>query len=234
MNSIYKPLLSVLIIFFYIQNSSCQNQKGTGNNGDQVKNTFSNPDSAAATSLAVLQDLASNEKLKGTINLTPDEARQLVMGKAIPVQEIAYNDLLKAQPDSALLSPPADPGVQKKWLYPLQINNATRTTAIVTKNDGSWRLTSAGNNSYVEVLSSQMPAGAAVVSMMEVPGLNILFLRYVTDGHFFYIANRNVPEVKIEKGQLIPERVLLQSLMTYARQVEEKNGKDIRNKKIVD
>jgi hypothetical protein len=234
MKRVYKILLSVLIISFYMLDSSCQNKKEPGNNGDQMKITFANPDSAAATSVVVLQTLASDEKLKGTINLTPDEAKQLVIGKAIPVQEISYNDLLKDRPDSAILSPSADSALQKKWLYPLQVNNSTKTTAIVTKNDASWKLTSAGNNSYVEVLSSQRPAGASVVSVIEVPGLNVLFLRCVADGRFLYIPSRTIPEVKIEKGQLIPERELLQSLLTYARQVEEKNGKDIKNKKIVD
>lgn len=230
----YKILLSGLIIFFYMLDSSCQNKKDTGNNGDQMKNTFTNPDSAAATSVAVLQALASDEKLKGTINLSPDEARQLVIGKAIPVQEVSYDALLKDKPDSVLLSPPADPGLQTKWLYPLQISNSIKTTAIVTKSEGSWRLTSAGNNSYVEILSSQSPAGASVTSIMEVPGLHTLFLRYVLNGRFFYVPDRNIPEVKIEKGQLLSEQVLLQALVTYARQVEEKNGKDIKNKKIVD
>ena len=223
-----------MIISFYMLDSSCQNRKDPGNNGDQMKNTFANPDSAAATSIVVLQALASDEKLKGTTNLTPDEAKQLVVGKPIPVHEVGYNDLLKAQPDSSLLSPSFDSGQQKKWLYPLQLQQATKTTAIVTKSESAWKLTSAGNNGYVDLLSTPTPAGASAISVIEVPGLNVNFWHYVADGRSIYISNRNIPEVKIEKGQLIPERELLPALVAYARIVEEKNGKDIRNKKIVD
>jgi hypothetical protein len=123
---------------------------------------------------------------------------------------------------------------QRKWLYPLQINDTTRTTSIVTKNDGLWKLTSAGDNTHVDILNAQRPADAAVADLIEVPGLNISFLRYQTNNGAFYSSNRSIPEVKIEKGQLIPEGQALRSLVSYARIIEEKYGKDIKNKKIVD
>jgi len=218
-----------------MMDSSCQNkQEPAGGSGGQKKNNFANPDSAAAASIRVLQTLASDEKVKGAVNLTPDEAKQLVVAKPISVQEISYNDLVKAQPDSALLAPPTDSGLQKKWLYPLQINHVTKTTAIVTKSSEAWKLTSAGNNGYVDILSTQLPPGASAISILDVPGLNVLFLHYIVDGRPVYIASRNIPEVKIEKGRLLSGPELFQSLVTYARLVEDKNGKDIRNKKIVD
>jgi hypothetical protein len=233
MKKMHKVLLSILIIPLYIMNSSCQEKRDNGGNGDQNKNSFTTPDSAAQKAIEVLQTLASDEKLKGTTNLTPEEVRQLKVGKAIAVHELSYDELLKANPDS--VPPPVmDSTSQRKWLYPLQINNTTRTTSIVTKNDGLWKLTSAGDNAHVEILNAQRPADAAVADLIEVPGLSISFLRYQTNNGVFYSSNRSIPEVKIEKGQLIPESQALRSLVSYARIIEEKYGKDIKNKKIVD
>jgi len=234
MKKMHKVLLYILIIPLYIMNSSCQEKRDNGGNGDQGQHTFTSPDSAAYKAIEVLQALASDEKLKGTTNLTPDEARQLKVGTAIAVQEMSYDELLKANPDSVPPPSSVDPASQRKWLYPLQINNTTRTTSVVTKNDGGWKLTSAGDNSHVEMLNAQRPEGATVASLVEVPGLNINFLRYQTPNGVFYSANRNIPEVRIEKGQMIPERQALQALVSYARMIEEKYGKDIKNKKIVD
>jgi len=233
MKKMYKVLLSILIIFLYIMNSSCQEKRDNGGNGDQTKQTFASPDSAAQKGIEVLQALASNEKLKGATSLSPDEVKQLKVGRAIAVHEISYNDLLKANPDS--VPPPVmDSASQGKWLYPLQINNTTRTTSVVTKTDGAWKLTSAGDNTHVEMLNAQRPQDAAITGVLEVPGLNVNFVRYQTSNGIFYSANRSIPEVKIEKGQLIPERQALQSLVSYARIIEEKYGKDIKNKKVVD
>lgn len=229
----HKVLLSILIIPLYIMNSSCQEKRDNDGNGDQNKNSFTTPDSAAQKAIEVLQTLASDEKLKGTTNLTPEEVRQLKVGKAIAVHELFYDELLKANPDS--VPPPVmDSTSQRKWLYPLQINNTTRTTSIVTKNDGLWKLTSAGDNTHVGILNAQRPADAAIADLIEVPGLSISFLRYQTNNGVFYSSNRSIPEVKIEKGQLIPEGQALRSLVSYARIIEEKYGKDIKNKKIVD
>lgn len=199
-----------------------------------MKQTFTSPDSAVDAAISLLQTLASNEKIKGTINLSPDESRQLKAGKAIPVQEISYNDLLKANPDSMSPPPPVNADQQNKWLYPLQINNVTKTTAVVTKSNDSWQITSAGDNSYVEMLSSQKLEGASQLGIIEVPGLTISFLRFVVNNNVVYIPNRNIPEAKMEKGQAMNERQVLQSLVLYARQVEAKYGKDIRDKKAVD
>lgn len=233
MKKMHKVLLSILIIPLYIMNSSCQEKRDNGGNGDQNKNSFTTPDSAAQKAIEVLQTLASDDKLKGATNLTPEEVRQLKVGKAIAVQELSYDELLKANPDS--VPPPVmDSTSQRKWLYPLQINNTTRTTSIVTKNDDLWKLTSAGDNAHVEILNAQRPADAAVADLIEVPGLSISFLRYQTNNGVFYSSNRSIPEVKIEKGQLIPEGQALRSLVSYARIIEEKYGKDIKNKKIVD
>jgi len=233
MKKMYKVLLSILIIPLYIMNSSCQEKRDNGGNGDQNKNSFTSPDSAAQRAIEVLQALASDEKLKGATNLSPDEVRQLKVGKAIAVQELSYDELLKASPDS--VAPPViDSASQRKWLYPLQINNTTRTTSVVTKNDGAWKLTSAGDNTHVEILNAQKPQDAAITGLLEVPGLNVNFVRYQTSNGIFYSANRSIPEVRIEKGQLIPERQALQSLVAYARIIEEKYGKDIKNKKVVD
>lgn len=233
MKKMHKVLLSILIIPLYIMNSSCQEKRDNDGNGDQNKNSFTTPDSAAQKAIEVLQTLASDEKLKGTTNLTPEEVRQLKVGKAIAVHELFYDELLKANPDS--VPPPVmDSTSQRKWLYPLQINNTTRTTSIVTKNDGLWKLTSAGDNTHVGILNAQRPADAAIADLIEVPGLSISFLRYQTNNGVFYSSNRSIPEVKIEKGQLIPEGQALRSLVSYARIIEEKYGKDIKNKKIVD
>lgn len=233
MKKMHKVLLSILIIPLYIMNSSCQEKRDNDGNGDQNKNSFTTPDSAAQKAIEVLQTLASDEKLKGTTNLTPGEVRQLKVGKAIAVHELFYDELLKANPDS--VPPPVmDSTSQRKWLYPLQINNTTRTTSIVTKNDGLWKLTSAGDNTHVGILNAQRPADAAIADLIEVPGLSISFLRYQTNNGVFYSSNRSIPEVKIEKGQLIPEGQALRSLVSYARIIEEKYGKDIKNKKIVD
>lgn len=233
MKKMHKVLLSILIIPLYIMNSSCQEKRDNDGNGDQNKNSFTTPDSAAQKAIEVLQTLASDEKLKGTTNLTPEEVRQLKVGKAIAVHELSYDELLKANPDS--VPPPVmDSTSQRKWLYPLQINNTTRTTSIVTKNDGLWKLTSAGDNTHVGILNAQRPADAAVADLIEVPGLSISFLRYQTNNGIFYSSNRSIPEVKIEKGQLIPEGQALRSLVSYARIIDEKYGKDIKNKKIVD
>lgn len=234
MKKIYKFLLFIAAISFCMVNSSCQDQKTGNNNGDQMKQTFTSPDSAAEAAISVLQTLASNEKLKGTINLSPDEARQLKAGKAIAVQEISYNDLLKANPDSVAPPPAVNPEQQPKWLYPLEINNTVKTTAVVTKTDGSWRIASAGDNTHVEMLSSQKPEGASGVGIIEVPGLHVSFLRVATNDTIVYIANRNLPEAKIEKGQRMNERQALQLLAAYARLVESKYGKDIKDKKVVD
>src|SRR5882724_9455088 len=158
MKRIYKVFSLVPIILFCIVNSSCQNQKTTNDNGNQMKQTFDNPDSAAGASINLLLSLVSNEKLKGVINLSTDEVRQLKVGKAIAVQELSYNDLLKAKPDSVPPPPIANAAQQDKWLYPLEINNSPKTTAMVSKTNDSWRIASAGDNSYVEMLSA--PAGA--------------------------------------------------------------------------
>lgn len=233
MKKLYKFLLSVLTFFTFVMYSNCQNKKNNDGNGDQAKQRFTTPDSAVQKAMEVLQALASDEKLKNTINLSAEEVKQLKVGQKIIVQEISYNDLLKANPDSVPPPPAADPASQDKWLFPLQIDNTTKTTSVVTKSNGSWKMTSAGDNSHVELLNTQKPQDASNVSLVEVPGLNINFLRYHTSNGFFYSPDQSIPEVKIEKGQLIPERQALQSLALYARMIEEKYGKDIRDKKIV-
>lgn len=236
MKNIFKAFISATFIFCCMFSSSCQNKQNennNNNNGQQMPDTFSNPDSAAATSIHVLQTLASNEKLKGTINLSADEVKQLQVGKAIPLQEISYNELLKVNPDS-ITAPPVDMSQKSQMLYPLQINGAIKTTALVYGDGSQWKLSSAGDNRHVELLSMQKPDSASNVSLMDVPGLGISFLKYTINGQNFYVANRSIVSAKIEKGRAVPERQALQSLAVYAKQFDEKYGKDIKNKKIVD
>lgn len=230
----YFLLLSVLAGSFYMTGSSCQNKNNTDQKDDQVKHNFTNPDSAARLSLTVLQGIVSNEKLKGTIPLSPEEVRQLTLGQPIAVQELSYDELLKAPPDSVPPPPAPDPMQQTRWLYPLQIDSSVKTTAVVSKSDDYWKLSSTGDNSYVELLSAQKPEGASVMSLIEVPGLSVRFLRYVVNGAVFYASDRDLPEAKIGKGRLMPEQQALQSLAAYAHVVDQKYGKDIRDKKAVD
>lgn len=236
MKNIFKAFISATFIFCCMFSSSCQNKQNENNNNNndkQMPDTFSNPDSAAASSIHVLQTLASNEKLKGAVNLSADEVNQLQVGKAIPVQEISYNGLLKSNPDS-IAAPPVDMSQKSQMIYPLQINSAIKTTALVYGNGSEWKLSSAGDNKHVELLSMQRPDSAGNISLMDVPGLGISFLKYTINGQNFYVPNRSIPSVKIEKGRPIPERQALQSIAIYARQFDEKYGKDIKNKKLVD
>lgn len=234
MKKLYRLSLSVLFISFYLMSSNCQNKNQNSGDGDQQKNIFSSPDSAAQRGIEVLTTLASNEKLKGATSLSADQVKQLKVGKAIAIQEMSYNDLLKASLDSVPPPPAINVDAQSKWLYPLQLNDNTMTTTLVTKSNDGWKLTSAGDNTNVELINAQKQKNDSIVSLLEVPGLKINFLRYRTSNGIFYSSNRSIPELKVEKGQLIPERQALNALASYARTIEEKYGKDIKNKKISD
>lgn len=233
MKTHFKLLIAATFILSCFITSSCQNkQANNNNNGRQMGDKFSNPDSAAQASIHVIQSIASNEKLRGALNLTADEAKQLTAGTAVPLQEISYSDLLKANPDSVTL--PSNDATQNSLIYPLQINGTTKTTSVVAKTNDSWRVSRAGVNSYAEMLASQKPEGATNVSIVEVPGLSISFIKYSINDSTVYIASRTIPSVRIVKGEPMNERQTLQALALYAREIEKKYGKDISDKKVVD
>lgn len=235
MKNIFKMFVAATFIFCCIFNSSCQNKQNENNhnNGQQMPDIFASPDSAAATAIHVLQAITSNEKLKGAVNLTSDEVKQLRVGKAIPVQEISYDNLLNANPDS-ISTPPVELSQRSQMLYPLLINSAIKTTALVHGNGTEWTLSSAGDNRHVELLSMQKPENASDLRLMDVPGLGISFLSYTIDGQSFYMPNKSIPSANIEKGHAVPERQMLRSLAIYARQFNEKYGKDIKNHRFAD
>ena len=193
--------------------------------------TFTTPDDAAKSSLDVLQALASNSKLNSVLYLSSDEVKQLNVGRPIPLQELSYQILLKTDSLQTLPPPPSE---LSRFLYPLEINNVPRTTALVSGNNNSWKLSSAGDNGYVALLSSQKAEGASDISVVEVPGLGVNFLRYVINGAVIYVPDRDVPDAKIVKGESMTEQQALQSLIQYAREFERLHGKEISNKKFTD
>jgi hypothetical protein len=72
------------------------------------------------------------------------------------------------------------------------------------------------------------------MSVIEVPGLGVSFLRYTVNGVVMYVPDRSVPDAKIIKGEPMPEQQALQSLAQYARVFDRLHGKDISNKKFTD
>jgi len=235
----FKVIISAALIAGCITGSGCQNKQTTttttnNNNDNHSVQTFSTPDDAAKSSLDVLQAIASNTKLNGVLSLSSDEVKQLAVGKSIPLQELSYQWLLKANPDSIHTMPPANAGELSRLLYPLEITNVPRTTAVVSGNNDSWKLSSAGDNQYVALLSSQKPEGASNMSVIEVPGLGVSFLSYTVNGAVLYVPDRNVPDAKIIKGEPMAEQQALQSLAQYAREFDRLHGKDISNKKFTD
>lgn len=231
----FDVIISAALIAGCITGSGCQNKPTmtTSNNNDSTSmQTFSNPDDAAKSSLDVLQALASNTKLNGVLSLSADEVKQLTVGRSIPMQELSYQWLLKADSTNLTLPPPSSE--HSALLYPLEINNVPRTTAVVSGNKDGWKLSSAGDNNYLALLSSQKPESVSDMSVIEVPGLGVSFLRYTVNGVVLYTSDRDVPDAKIMKGEPMGEQQALQSLARYARVFESMHGKEINDKKFVD
>ena len=230
MKIILKSLVTAATIMIYTLNIGCQNQHNTvaQNNKEQ---TFTNADDAAKSALEVLQKLTADKNFQSTMSLTSDEAKQLTLGKALDVIEVSYNKLLKA--DSLPISELMQDGYLRK-LYPLEINGYLKTTAIVYSKGDSWKLSSAGDNSYIELLSLKRPSGDSDIHIVEVPGVHLQFISYTTNGEKFYISDSDIPDSKITKGKPIEEHQFLSQLTSYVHAFDSKYGEKIREKKIVD
>ena len=233
MKNHFNVIMSAALIAGCITGSGCQNKQTTttNNNDNHSVQTFTNPDDAAKSALDVLQALASNSKLNGVLALSAEEVKQLTVGRSIPLQEISYQQLLKGDSMQTLPPPSSE---RSRMLYPLEIGNVPRTTAIVSGSNNNWKLSSAGDNNYVALLSSQKAEGSSNMSLVEVPGLGISFLRYEINGGVIYVPDRNVPDAKIMKGESMTEQQALQSLVQYAHEFERLHGKEISNKKFTD
>jgi hypothetical protein len=222
------------MIFGCILNFGCKNQQTTTAQNNNKQQTFDNADDAAKSALNVLQTLAADKNLSGAISLTADETKQLTVGKALNVQEVSYDKLLSVNPDSSFdVATIMQPG-QQHLLYPLEINGSPKTTALVSMTDNRWKLSSAGDNSYMELLTSKQIMQDSGVQIVDVPGMHIRFITYTENGRKFYISDSDVPESKIEKGQPMEEQQALHALASYAQIFNSKYGDQIKQKKVLD
>jgi hypothetical protein len=233
MKIVIKSFIAAAMIISSILNIGCTNQQTTVAQNNKAQ-TFSNADDAAKSALIVLQKLTTDKNLQGTMSLTPDEAKQLTVGKALDIEELSYNKLLEIKADSSFaISQIIQSGLLRK-LYPLEISGSPKTTAVVSSTDNNWKLSSAGDNSYIELLSLKQASADSDIQVVEVPGMHLKFLGYILNGEKFYISDSNVPGTKIIKGQPIEERQFSRELASYAHIFDSKYGEKIRQKKIVD
>ena len=232
MKNQYKLLLIVCFVYGFSIVTSCQNKAAmTDQNGGNSK-TFSKPEDAATSALNVLSELASNANTKGAISLSAEEVKQLKVGTPIPLIEISYESLLKANADSMPAPITPTTSTQSRWLFPLEINGNAATTAVVYGAGNSWELHSTGDNRYVNNFLARKRESTA--DIIEVPGLGVDFLRYKENEVVLYISDKDIPEADITKDRPMPERQALQALVRYARIFESKYGPDIKNKKLTD
>lgn len=232
MKIILRIFASAVLVFCFITGNG-QNRPPGNDKEQRKRDIFTDPESAAAKAIYVLKALVANEKLKGMVNLSPAEVNQLQVGRAIPVLELSYNGIIKAGLDS-ILTALLDQSQKTKLLYPLQVNGITKTTALVYGENGKWKLSTAGDNRYVDLIGIKVPENADNIELIEIPGLGISMLGYSIGQQVFYIADRNIDSIKMEKGRPMPEKQALRAITIYARQFDEKYGREIRNRKLID
>lgn len=222
--------------FVWLMACTQQNTKDN-DNGQNMQQTFKTADEAAKSGIELLKAMASNKSLNHQFPFTADEIGKFSVGKPMPMQEISFSRLIQLSQDTPDLKRVALPAT--KQLYPIQLDSAIRSTAVVSGGGDTWKLNSAGLGGYVPLFQfrSRLAMKDSLLSaamVYEIPGLSLHCLVYRSSTGNIVVPDKSLPETRIVKGEPIPENEFGRQLVAYAKDFYKKNKEAIDNRKITD
>lgn len=239
-----KYIINLLTIFglFFVYSCGKQEQKikdGTTNQ-NMSTNNFKSPDDAAKKSLEDLKQLVKEDNFKEMGFGSVDEVKSLELGVPIAVNEISFEQLLNYNNE---IKAEQMIKTSDKIIFPLISKGIIKSATTTVNSKGNWIIGSIGDaylpvsfNYAKETIMKQYKDTSVKkveAKLISIPSLNMDFAGMQTNNGWILTPLMDYPEANLTKERYIEAEKLMPLLSEYAKIIQKKYTKDLKDKKIV-
>jgi hypothetical protein len=184
---------------------------GCGRGGSSGPAPSPQPQEAAASGLATLKKLVTQENYRAMGFQSAEEVQRAQLGNALQVSIIGLDQLKSYRSDTdtnSLLQP------SPETIYPVTVDGHVRSSVTIAKAGDGYKTASFGNAPIVVALSRyrQAPDNFAV----RIPALNMYYLASRTDNRLMLTPIIDDMRLKLQTGVAVPAQEILRQLVPIA------------------